>query len=392
MTPIQLFDPATCTYSYVLFDEETREALIIDPVVEQLQRDLGILEESHLKLLWIVETHLHEDHVTGAARLAQATGAHVAAPAASGVQGADRQLADGDTLPFGRETLRTLATPGHSVGSVCYLIEPRETPGAWHVFTGDTLLVGDCGRTDLPGSDAGALYDSITRKLFVLAPDAVVWPGHDYHEHAESTLALERATNPRLVGKTRTAFVAAMAAAEWPVLADMAQTLAANRQKGEPKPSDKESDNVTPEKAAAQATAAALEVTPAAGYAGDVSPQTAHAWVQAGRAVLVDVRSDAERAWVGFVPEAQVVAWKQWPGMVMNAAFDAEIKAAAQDGKPLLMLCQLGGRATQAAKRATELGLTAYNVSGGFEGEADANGQRGHRTGWRAAGLPWRQK
>jgi rhodanese-related sulfurtransferase len=86
------------------------------------------------------------------------------------------------------------------------------------------------------------------------------------------------------------------------------------------------------------------------------------------------------------------VEWKKWHGMVMNAAFDAEIKAAAPDGKPLLMLCQLGGRATQAAKRATELGLTAYNVRGGFEGEADAQGQRGHKSGWRAAGLPWRQK
>lgn len=392
MTPIQLFDPATCTYSYVLFDAETREALIIDPVAEQLQRDLGILAESHLKLLWTVETHLHEDHVTGAALLAQATGARVAAPAACGVQGADQQLGDGDTLSFGRETLRVLATPGHSAGSVCYLLEPRETLGALHVFTGDTLLIGDCGRTDLPTSDAGALYDSITRKLFVLAPDAVVWPGHDYHEHAESTLALERATNPRLIGKTRAAFVAAMAAVEWPALADVTETLAANRHEGAEQPGDKESDNVTQEKTATQAAAAVSEVTPATGYAGDVSPQTAHAWVQAGRAVLVDVRSDAERTWVGFVPEAKVVAWKQWPGMVMNAAFDAEIKAVAQDGKPLLMLCQLGGRATQAAKRATELGLTAYNVSGGFEGEADAQGQRGHKSGWRAAGLPWQQK
>lgn len=140
------------------------------------------------------------------------------------------------------------------------------------------------------------------------------------------------------------------------------------------------------------ATPAAPEVTAAAGYAGDISPQTAWAWVQSGRARMVDVRSDAERQWVGFVPEATVVAWKQWPGMVLNAAFDAEVKAAAQDGKPLVMLCQQGGRSVAAAKRATELGLKAYNILGGFEGSVDAQGQRGHQTGWRAAGLPWRQK
>lgn len=132
-------------------------------------------------------------------------------------------------------------------------------------------------------------------------------------------------------------------------------------------------------------------ITPAAGYAGDVSPQTAWAWAQAGKALLVDVRSDAERQWVCTIPGAKTVAWKQWPGMTMNPTFDAEIQAADAGKLPLLMLCQLGGRAAQAAHRATELGLIAYRITGGFEGEADANGQRGHKNGWRQAGLPWRQ-
>ncbi|HRN75324.1 rhodanese-like domain-containing protein [Ottowia sp.] len=129
----------------------------------------------------------------------------------------------------------------------------------------------------------------------------------------------------------------------------------------------------------------------AEGYAGELPPQTAHEWMQSGEAVLVDVRTDAEREWVGFVPGAQVVAWKQWPGMALNPDFDARIRALAQQRKPLMLLCRSGVRSMAAARRATELGVTAYNVMGGFEGDLDAQAQRGHKNGWRNAGLPWRQ-
>ena len=132
-------------------------------------------------------------------------------------------------------------------------------------------------------------------------------------------------------------------------------------------------------------------VRPAQGYAGDLPAALAWQWVQQGQAVLVDVRTDAEREWVGFVPGAVAVAWKQWPGMALNPDFDAQIRAAAQAGQPLMLLCRSGVRSIAAAKRATELGLTAYNVLGGFEGDPDAHGQRGHQNGWRHAGLPWRQ-
>lgn len=127
------------------------------------------------------------------------------------------------------------------------------------------------------------------------------------------------------------------------------------------------------------------------GYAGDLSLQLACQWWQSGEAVLVDVRTDAERAWVGFVPGAVALAWKQWPGMVMNAAFDEGIQAAAHPGKKLVLLCRSGVRSIAAARRATELGLEAYNILEGFEGDADAHGQRGHTGGWRYRGLPWQQ-
>ncbi|HEY1102190.1 MAG TPA: rhodanese-like domain-containing protein [Burkholderiaceae bacterium] len=133
------------------------------------------------------------------------------------------------------------------------------------------------------------------------------------------------------------------------------------------------------------------QVRPAAGYAGDVAPELAWQWVQGGEAVLVDVRSDAEREWVGFVPGAAAVAWKQWPGMAMNAQFDAQLTAAVPAGRKVVLLCRSGVRSIGAARRATELGLEAYNILEGFEGDADEQAHRGQRGGWRLRGLPWRQ-
>lgn len=130
---------------------------------------------------------------------------------------------------------------------------------------------------------------------------------------------------------------------------------------------------------------------PADGYAGDLSPQLAYEWMQAGLAVLIDVRTDAEREWVGFVPGAVALAWKQWPGMALNPQFDEALKTAVPAGGKVVMLCRSGVRSIAAAKRATELGLEAYNILEGFEGDPDAEAHRGARGGWRYHGLPWRQ-
>lgn len=130
---------------------------------------------------------------------------------------------------------------------------------------------------------------------------------------------------------------------------------------------------------------------PAEGYAGDILPTLAWTWWQAGAAVVVDIRSDAEREWVGSVPGAPAVAWKQWPGMAMNPDFDAQLQAAVPAGRKALLLCRSGVRSIAAAQRATQLGLEAYNILEGFEGDPDALGHRGQTGGWRQRGLPWRQ-
>lgn len=133
------------------------------------------------------------------------------------------------------------------------------------------------------------------------------------------------------------------------------------------------------------------QIQPAAGYAGDVQPELAWQWLQAGEAVLVDVRTDAEREWVGKVPGAVAVAWKQWPGMAANPNFDAELRAAVPEGRKVVLLCRSGVRSVAAAQRAAGLGIEAYNILEGFEGDVDASGQRGRLGGWRKRGLPWHQ-
>ena len=374
MQPIQLFDAASSTYTYLLFDPTTRDAVIIDPVDEQLERDLGVLREHGLKLLWSIETHAHADHITSAGLLTEHAGARTAAPRGCDIGTAAVQLDDGAELRFGNEAVRALHTPGHTAGSMCFL---------WrnHVFTGDTLLIGGCGRTDFQSGSAEALYRSITQRLFTLPDDTLVWPGHDYKGQTHSTIGAEKMGNARLAGRDEASFVALMNALQLPRPRRIDEAVPANRSSG------LRHDAHAVEAAPAQAGS----VSPAQGYAGDVTAQTAYAWWQAGDAVLVDVRSDAEREWVGFVPGAVAVAWKQWPGMALNPQFDQQILAAVPPGGKAVLLCRSGVRSVAAARRATELGLQAFNILEGFEGDPDEHAQRGRKGGWRLRGLPWRQ-
>jgi sulfur dioxygenase len=374
MNPIQLFDPTSSTYTYIVFDAASREALIIDPVDEQIERDLATLREYGLKLVWAVETHAHADHITSAGKLAELAGAKTAAPAGCGIGTAGVQLQQGDTLRFGAETLAALATPGHTAGSMSYL---WHADGGDHVFTGDTLLINGCGRTDFQSGNASDLYRSLTQVLFVLPEATTVWPGHDYQGRKNSTIGQEKASNARVAGKSEAEFVAIMGALNLPRPQRIDEAVPANLSSG----MRHDADGVL-----------LMQPRPTqAGYAGDVSPQLAWQWVESGEAVLVDVRTDAEREWVGFVPGAVAAAWKQWPGMALDPKFDATVRHAAAGGQKLVMLCRSGVRSVAAAKRATELGLEAYNILEGFEGDPDAHAQRGNRGGWRMRGLPWRQ-
>jgi sulfur dioxygenase len=372
--PIQLFDPASSSYTYLVFDEATREAVIIDPVDEQLARDLSVLREHDLRLMWTLETHAHADHITSAGLLAEHAGARTAAPEGCGIGTAAVQLKHGDVLRFGGEELKALHTPGHTAGSMSYVWRDN-------VFTGDTLLINGCGRTDFQSGSAAAMYRSITEILFALPDATTVWPAHDYNGRSHSTIGAEKTGNARIAGKTLAQFKAIMDELHLPKPKRIDEAVPANLSSGLRHDAGAPGGVELP----------SGQPRPAEGYAGDVPPQLAFEWWQKGEAVLVDVRTDAEREWVGFVPGAVPLAWKQWPGMALNTQFDEGIKAAVPPGKKALLFCRSGVRSTAAARRAAELGIEAYNILEGFEGDPDENAHRGRRGGWRFHGLPWRQ-
>ncbi len=221
----QLFDKESSTYTYLIADEETREAALIDPTLEQVERDSTLVRELGLNLVWILETHTHADHVTGAGRLREQTGAKTVT-AATNVPCADRRVRGGEFIRLGTFDIEVLATPGHTDDSVSYLANGQ-------VFTGDALLIRGTGRTDFQNGDPGALYDSLTRLLFALPDETLVYPGHDYRGMTVSTIGEEKRLNPRAAGKSREQFIEIMNALHLPQPKKIAVAVPANRACGQ---------------------------------------------------------------------------------------------------------------------------------------------------------------
>jgi sulfur dioxygenase len=187
----QLFDPESSTFSYLVWDNNTREAALIDPVQSQVQRDIQLIRELRLILRYTLETHVHADHVTGSGLLRQTLNAIVVVHENSQTKCADVQIKGGDFIPLGAKRIHVINTPGHTDSDISYLVR-----GA--VFTGDSLLIRGCGRTDFQSGDASLLYQSVRQQLFTLPGDTLVYPGHDYQGRCCSTIAEEMAHNPRL--------------------------------------------------------------------------------------------------------------------------------------------------------------------------------------------------
>lgn len=224
----QLFDAGSSTYTYLLADEQGRQAALIDPVLEHVERDLKLLAELGLTLVAVLETHVHADHITGAGVLRERTGAKVVT-SKRGAPCADVRVGDGDVVRVGRLAVEVLETPGHTDDSLSFLVEGR-------LFTGDALLIRATGRTDFQNGDAGQLYDSITSRLFTLPDATEVYPCHDYAGHRASTIGEEKRHNPRLAGRTRESFIAFMAGRRLPPPAKLDVAVPANRACGRPPP------------------------------------------------------------------------------------------------------------------------------------------------------------
>jgi sulfur dioxygenase len=202
----QLFDAASSTFTYLLADPDTGEAVLLDPVLEQVERDTTLLEQLGLELVATLETHVHADHITAAAVLRERLGSQVIVPRAAGVTGADVEVGEGDTVAFGRFVLEVRPTPGHTVGGTTYVLAEQGM-----AFTGDTLFVRGCGRTDFQGGDAATLYRSVHAQIFTLPDATLLYPGHDYKGHTVTTVGEEKVWNPRLGGgRSEAGFVAIM--------------------------------------------------------------------------------------------------------------------------------------------------------------------------------------
>ena len=220
----QLFDPDTSTYTYLLADSATREAVLIDTVREQAQRDAQVIQELGLTLRFTLETHVHADHITAASLLRLQLGSQSVVGAAAGVSCADRALRDGEELRVGGFVLRALATPGHTNGCTSYYC-----PSAGMAFTGDALLIRGCGRTDFQQGDARKLFHSVRERLFALPDETLLYPGHDYRGRTVTTVAEEKRWNPRLgLAKSEEEFVAIMAALKLDYPKRMDESVPAN--------------------------------------------------------------------------------------------------------------------------------------------------------------------
>jgi glyoxylase-like metal-dependent hydrolase (beta-lactamase superfamily II) len=217
----QLFEPESSTYTYLIADPATQRAALIDPVLEQVERELTLLRELGLTLTHVLDTHVHADHVTASGQLRERTGCQVVG-SEGGASCADRHARHGDVVQVGGLSLRVLATPGHTDDSVSYLLGDR-------VFTGDALLVRGTGRTDFQNGNAGQLHDSITHQLFTLPDETQVYPAHDYKGHTVTTIGEEKRFNPRLAGKDRASFIQLMAELHLPPPKKIDIAVPANR-------------------------------------------------------------------------------------------------------------------------------------------------------------------
>ena len=226
----QLFEPNSSSYTYLLGCRNTGQAVLIDPVLETVERDQRVIQALGLKLAYCVETHIHADHLTGARKLKYLLGSKIAGPALDNIACRDAGLREGEPFRVGTIEIHPLFTPGHTDTHHAYLLD-----NVMHtlLFTGDALLIDGCGRTDFQSGDPGMLYESIHRKFFTLPDETLVYPGHDYHQRQISTIGQEKNRNPRISGKTAQEFVTLMQNLHLPYPRKMEFAVPGNLQCGE---------------------------------------------------------------------------------------------------------------------------------------------------------------
>jgi glyoxylase-like metal-dependent hydrolase (beta-lactamase superfamily II)/rhodanese-related sulfurtransferase len=345
----QLFDQVSSTYTYLLADDVTHEAVLVDPVFEQHKRDAALVRELDLKLLCTLDTHCHADHVTGAWLMKATLGSRIGLSPAYRASNVDLPLSPGDVVRFGAQTLEVRATPGHTAGCLSFVTADHKV-----VFTGDALLVRGAGRTDFQEGCASKLFRSIREQLFSLPDACVVYPGHDYDGRTSSTIGEERQYNPRIGGAAREEdFVGYMRNLGLPHPKQLAVALPANLRSGQPEDGKAPP---SPDWGPVVATYAGLS---------EIAPE----WVAShmGQVHVLDVRSAGEfDGELGHIRGAQLIPLDELRARCSEVPKD----------RPVVVVCQTGKRSGMGTVILGKAGLDRIaNLAGGM-------------VGWRELGLP----
>lgn len=329
--------------TYMVACEKTHRALIIDPEKDYLDRHLAILAYHGLTLDAIVDTHTHADHLSGGSLLQSLTGARLIMHNKAPTPRVTEHVNDGDTISVGELSAKVLYTPGHTPDSISLYIDDR-------VFTGDVMLIGGTGRTDFAGGDSGQQYDSITKKLFTLPDETLVYPAHDYRGNTVSTIGEEKANNPRIAGRARQEYIDLMASIEFPLPGKIQEVLQPNQ------------TAIDDDKINYPTLAQLNEVR-------QLDPdQVLAAMKQMPPAVVLDVREQAEyEGELGHIAGSELIPLKDLPARAENDL--SHLKNA-----PVIAVCRSGVRSTTAAALLTALGFrSVYNLKGGM---IDWNGRK----------------
>ena len=329
----QMFDSVSSTYTYLLASRAGGEALLIDPVFEKTDRYIKLLEELDLKLVKVVDTHVHADHITAMGALRDRTNCVTVMGEQSPVDVVSMRVSDGEAVTIEGMKLTAMHTPGHTDDSYCFRMDDR-------VFTGDTLLIRGTGRTDFQNGDAGQQYDSLFNGLLKLPEQTLVYPAHDYKGDMVSTIGEERANNPRLQVGSRAEYIELMAGLKLPNPKMMDVAVPENMRMGLTLDKQREVATVTSE---------AIIMDNAAGM------------------ILVDLREEAERVKSGIIPGSVHAPYSR---------LDQHLDMLKQTGdKTVVFYCAVGERSTMAVSIARGDGVSGCaHIPGGFVAWTEAGG------------------
>tara|TARA_R110002049_G_scaffold216652_6_gene388089 strand:- start:3222 stop:4310 length:1089 start_codon:yes stop_codon:yes gene_type:complete len=351
----QLYDSESSTLTYVIADLPSSEALIIDPVITEIETYTALLAEYGLTLKFSLETHIHADHITASGRLRQILKCKTGISESCDSKLSDIQIKESDHFQLGEnETITAISTPGHTIGSMSFLWKDK-------IFTGDSLLINGCGRTDFQGGDAGQLFDSITKKLFKLPNETLVYPGHDYKGFRVSSIAQEKTLNPRLADKSRDEFIVMMNNLDLPKpkLIDIA--VPANRYCGTDEHEAIQASDVSISVNRGRLLTSSQLVAQIKTDITEILPSELMLLLNQDDVIVIDIRETNEYE-EGFITSAHLI-----PRGVLEFKI-MELEDVDNPQNKIILYCRSGNRSALAAASLNKMGFgNVMSMTGGYE-------------------------